>query len=112
MYASENHSDLYTLYKRIILKDISIFQKCCMQFLYKRTRRGEMPSTLIFAKRKLIFEMDYDDETIRILYSFSEPFGVQPSHFSSNETQDIFVVASENDGMWINIQDNKDADLD
>ena len=56
--------------------------------------------------------MDYDDETICILYEYSEPFYVQPSHFSSNETQDIFVVASENDGMWINIQDNKDVDLD
>ena len=83
-----------------------------MQFLYKRTRRGVKPSNLIFTKKEYIFEMDYEEETVHIIYRFSEPFIEEPQHFVANENQDIFVAASENDGLWVNIQDNKDVDLD
>jgi len=66
----------------------------------------------MFVKKKVIFELNYEKETIQILYKFSEPFSVQPNHFVSNEKQDVFVVASGNDGVWVNLVENCDVDLD
>jgi hypothetical protein len=63
-------------------------------------------------KKDSIFELNYDEETIRVIYVFSEPFNVQPNHFVSNELQDIFVVASEDDGVWVNLRERNDVDLD
>ena len=30
----------------------------------------------------------------------------------ANDTQDIFVVASMNDGFWVNVNEKNDVDLD
>ena len=60
----------------------------------------------------MIFEFNYEKETILCLYKFSEIFDIQPIHFCSNENQDIFVVASESDGVWCDTREKVDVDLD
>ena len=76
MHDANDHADLFRLHKRIILKDIPIFDKVCMNFLYKKPKDNSFPTTLIFVKKENIFEMDYEAETIRLIYQFSEPFEV------------------------------------
>lgn len=56
--------------------------------------------------------MNFEKETIKIIYQYSMPFTVQPNYFVSNDTQDIFVVASMHDGFWVNLKDRNDVDLD
>lgn len=83
-----------------------------MQFLYKKRIKNEEANTLIFVKSKMIFEFNYEDSTVLCLYKFSEVFDIQPIHFCSNEQQNIFVVASETDGVWCDTREKVDVDLD
>lgn len=46
----------------------------------------------------------YDMKTIH--------FKLPPSHFEINDDQDIFVVASSSDGVWINKKKDAEIDLD
>jgi hypothetical protein len=105
-------NELFTLHKRIILKDIPVFDKVCMQFMFKNAREGRIPSTLIFTKKTQIFELNFDKETIKVIYQYSESFKIQPNYFVANDAQDIFVVASMNDGFWVNVNEKADVDLD
>ena len=40
----------YKLYKRIVVKEIPVFTKVCMQFYFEHTHGDEPPSSLIFVK--------------------------------------------------------------
>ena len=51
--------DTWDLYKRILVKDIPLFNKVVMQFYFKKSPPGEEPNSLIFAKKDIIFELNF-----------------------------------------------------
>jgi hypothetical protein len=57
-------SEEFVLHKRIVVKDIPIFNKVCMQYMFKKVHKNEDYTTLIFVKRKQIFLLNYEKETI------------------------------------------------
>ena len=83
-----------------------------MQYIFKNCAYGEIPTTLIFAKKEEIFEMNYEDESIRTVYRFNNKFNMQPNYFVANQNQDILVVGSHDDGLWINLKKNHEVDID
>lgn len=47
------------------------------------------------------------------IHKFSEiEFSLNPSHFEVNKMQTIYVVASNDDGVWVNIKTGVEVDLD
>lgn len=83
-----------------------------MQYMFKNPVPGEDYTTLIFAKKEIIFELNFITEESKEIYRLSKPFTIQPSYFVSNQTQDIFTVASFIDGFWVNLKQNNDVDID
>jgi hypothetical protein len=67
---------------------------------------------LIFAKKDVIFEVNFETEEITILYTFSRPFTLQPSFFVANKNQELFTVASVHEGIWVDLKKLYDVDLD
>ena len=82
-----------------------------MQFMFKNTQDDLLPTSLIFTKKKNIFELNFERDTIKIIYQYSEPFSIQPNFFVANEAQDIFVAASMESGYWVNVKERSDVDL-
>ena len=81
--------------------------------MFKIPKNEDEPITsLIFTKKNNIFELNFERETIKIIYQYSEAFRIQPNYFVANETQDIFVAASMHDAFWVNLTERTDVDLD
>lgn len=100
--------DTFTLHKRIILKDIPFFKKVSMDYYF----RNEDYSRLIFAKQDQIFEMNIETEEITTIHKFNPALLCQPEIFRSNTNQDIFIAASRQDGIWADVKNGKEVDLD
>ena len=56
-----------------------------MQFMFKLPKEHREPCTLFFAKKSQIFEMNFEKETIKVIYQYSMPFLNQPNYFVCNE---------------------------
>ena len=53
------------LYKRILVKEIPIFDKVCMQYVFKNKAVDEEDyTTLIFVNKQQIFSLNYEKETM------------------------------------------------
>ena len=63
----------YELYKRIIVKEIPIFTKVCMQFYFEHTHGDDVPSSLIFVKQDRVIKLNYDLNEIDTIYEFKNP---------------------------------------
>mgnify|MGYP001054446189 CR=1 FL=1 len=84
-----------------------------MEFMFKNPPNDDqLPTALIFTKKNNIFELNFERDTIKIIYQYSEPFSIQPNYFVANESQDIFVAASMHDAFWVNLKERTDVDLD
>ena len=103
--------DTWELYRRIVVKDMPLFNKVVMQFYFKKAPPGEEPHSLIFAKKDIIFELNFqmqpgedDDKRITTIHTMASFCKLQPQYFITNATQDIFVVSSQSDGLYINLR--------
>ena len=65
--SGDEEDDTWELYKRIIVKDIPLFNKVVMQFYFKESN-GNDPDALIFAKKDIIFEMNFETEVITTIH--------------------------------------------
>ena len=68
----------FVLYKKIILKDLEIFEKVAMDFFFKENTFDGIYDTLIFAKKDCIFSLNFDTEETEVLYKLKDPFAFQP----------------------------------
>ena len=93
--------DDYEQYKRIVIKDIPIFKKVVMQYYFKITKRGKPPDSLVFARSDMIFELDYESHTVTKVYQMQQICNLQPQFFLMDPRQEIAVIASDSDGIWI-----------
>lgn len=66
--------DDYILHRRIVVKEIEIFDKVCMEYFFKNCpgSRGD-PDTLIFCKKDSIFELNFEEEYIQTIFEFDIP---------------------------------------
>lgn len=70
--------DTWELHKRIVVKDIPIFNKVVMQFYFKNPAAGAMPDSLIFAKKDMIFELNFETEAITTIHTMVAFCKLQP----------------------------------
>ena len=68
----QNCNQEFVLHKRILVRDIPIFNKVCMNFMFKNPKADEEYSTLIFVKQKQIFAINYEKESMWIIYEFAK----------------------------------------
>lgn len=70
------------------------------------------PSKIIFAKQDQIFEMDVETDEFKTIHKFNPALGCQPEILRTDVNQDVFVVASRQDGIWVDVKNAKEVDLD
>ena len=85
-----------------------------MQYMFKNFNKGEDPTSIIFAKADMIFELNFAVEPAEAstIYKMNQMCNLQPSFFQSNPSQTKFVLASQTDGLWIDVVNKKEVDLD
>ena len=73
--------DKFLMYKRIVLKEITMFKKVCLEFYFKTPVDGNKCDTIIFSKIDTIFSINFEEydesrpnDSIRILYKFKNNF--------------------------------------
>jgi hypothetical protein len=74
--------------------------------------KNDDPRKIIFAKYNQIFEMNVETEGIQTIHKFNPALKSQPIIFRSNVNQDIFVVSTRQDGIWVDVNQGKEVDLD
>ena len=78
------------------------FENVCMRYAFKDFKKGSEPDTLLFTMRDSIFTLNFRTGLMESVFRFDPPFDSQPNFFSMNSSQNIFVIASENDALWYN----------
>ena len=58
--------------------------------------------------------MNVETEGIQTIHKFNPEYVLksQPTIFRSNVNQDIFVVSSSQDAIWVDVNQGKEVDLD
>lgn len=56
--------------------------------------------------------MNYDDATIDTIYEFENPLLRQPEFFQMNHKQDVMVISSQEDGIYKDMRNGTEIDLD
>lgn len=112
----------FELFKRIVVKDIPIFNKTCMQFYFEEGNGKQNIDSIIFVKADRIIKINFEVSTtenpqIVTLHEFSEDVALkkQPEFFLMNKEQNIMITASPADGIYVDFRDPKNVieiDLD
>ena len=88
------------------------FDRVGMKYFFKNSKIDEDPDTIIFAKMECIFELNFITQNIDIIHKFDPPLLSQPDYFVSNPEQRRFVIASTDDGIWVDLDQDREVDLD
>jgi hypothetical protein len=104
--------DRFEFHTKVVVKDIPIFDKVCIQFHFKKGGKLGVYDTIIFSKFDCIFEMNFETAAVKVIYKYQVPLTRQPEYFSMNDEQTIFVTASSSDGIHYNSVTKKEVDLD
>jgi hypothetical protein len=67
---------------------------------------------LIFVKQDRVIKLNYDDATIDTIYEFENPLLRQPEFFQMNHKQDVMVISSQEDGIYKDMRNGTEIDLD
>ena len=111
---SNGEIDKFEQINRIVVKEMDIFEKVCMNYHFKAGSKGNKEKdTIIFCKQTEIFEMNFMTSECMTRYKFTGGgLKRQPLFFVPNMEQDIFLIASPEDGMHLNLQGYKSAEPD
>lgn len=101
----------YQIFKRVCLHENQDFQGISMKFIFKN-QDGLFRDTCIFANKDRVFELNFETEKLTTFYKFQNPLFVQPQFFEMNTDQDVLIVSSEYNAIFININDNYEMDMD
>lgn len=106
--------DLFEEYKWIKIRDIPEFDKVVMEFFFKNQSDPTLPpASILFAKKENVFELDLETSTVTAVHRFKDvQCRLPPQHFEVNDAQNVFVVASVQDGIWVNTVTKREVDLD
>ena len=86
-----------------------LFVGVSQRFHFKKAKPGsDFKDSIYFAREDLIFEYNFETETHKILYEFSTDVrpSQQPTYFEMNTDQKIFMVASDWDCVYCNMNAN------
>lgn len=96
--------------------DIPIFTLVCMNFYFKNKNEmfGNYGSidTLIFVKQDRIFELNFETGRLKTRSVYKEVLTKQPEFFLMDDKQHCAVIASQEDGIYINLENDEQTDLD
>lgn len=84
-----------------------------MTYHFKTNAGGDVNS-LIFCKQDVIFELNFEkegEEQIKVIYEFKTPLKRQPLFFHPNKEQNKFMIASPEDGCYLNLSDQREANI-
>lgn len=95
--------DKFELAKRVVVKEMPIFTKVCMNYHFKNSNSKEK-DTILFCKIDEIFEMNFMTEECLVKYTFNSPLKRQPLYFVPNDEQDVFMIASPEDGLHLDLK--------
>jgi hypothetical protein len=62
--------DKFELIKRIVIREIPMFNKISMQFHFRNTKSVKDPTEIVFAKQDRIFSLNFDTEEISTIVEF------------------------------------------
>ena len=109
---SNSGIDNFEHVKRVVIKDIDIFRQVCMKYHFKDIPGSNEKDTIIFAKIDCIFELNFVTETVKVVHKFRTQLNRQPLFFEPNKDQSIFVIASPEDCIHLNMKTGNDLDID
>lgn len=96
---------LFQLHKEIVIKDMKEFDnEVSSQFYFKIYEKAKKKDTLLFAQKNRIISFNYMTGQIKTVCEFGVRLGTRPEFFLLNDTQTSFVVANENDGIFLNME--------
>lgn len=75
-------------------------------------KEGFERDTILFAKIDEIFKFNFVTQIHETIYKFKTPLKMQPQFFLPNDNQDIFIIASPDDGIYLNINEDAEVDID
>ena len=56
--------------------------------------------------------MNFETSQVTSVYTFESKFARQPSFFEPNTNQSIFMIASAQDGLYVNLDKKMEVDID
>lgn len=102
----------FEIWKQILVRDEPMFDKVCMQFHFRR----KSPQTSVICVRKdCVFEYNYINKDSKVIYKLDETadgLQSQPDFFQINSQQTQMVIASAEDGIYLDITKKQEVDLD
>ena len=96
---------------RVVIRDIPIFKQVSMCFHFKNSK-GLDRGTIVFAKIDCIFSLNFITQQVIVIYKYGGVLNRQPQFFQTNLDQSILVVASPEDCLYINLNEEKEVDVD
>ena len=102
----------FGLKKRVVVKHMKIFENVCMEFHFLVKPGTTHRNEILFARQCQIFKLNLDTEQTTTYYQYENPLNLQPQNFDTNLSQDIFIVASPDDALYVNTAKNLEVDLD
>ena len=58
----------YQLKAKVMLKELPMFEKVCMNFHFQKSKIGTQSSKIYFCKRDCIFTLDYETKEIVVVH--------------------------------------------
>ena len=94
---------------KLDLGRIEKFQSVTMDFYFNT---DDDSPTLIFAKQDSIITLNFENGEVETMYQFKDRLHIQPQFLTMNEEQDVMIIASEKDGIYINLKQKVEIDID
>lgn len=85
------------------------FRSFSVSFEYKQTNQD---TTLIFTDVNGIMHYNFMKEELKVMYAFNNPIGRQPDYIVFDDKQEIAIIASTDDVLWVNIKLGVEIDID
>tara|TARA_B110000285_G_C15117245_1_gene614851 strand:+ start:1192 stop:1995 length:804 start_codon:yes stop_codon:yes gene_type:complete len=108
----DKKSTEFKQHTKLSVSSMSFFDNVCTVFYFKNDPMAKKINTIIFSKKDSIFEMNFDTKKTNTLYKFKTPLLSQPEFFCMNDKQNVFIVASPDDGLYYTSKKRSEVDLD
>ena len=82
-----------------------------MNFHFKNPLIGK-PDSIIFAGMDKIFELNYLNETTKTILTYQQDICCQPQFFEMNDNQNVFLLASPDDSIYVSLEYDIEVDID
>ena len=97
-----------------MLRENPAFDKVCCEFHFvcSDNKEGSKGDAIMFTNKNEVFVLDITVGDIKTIYKFGNPLKRQPVNFDINDEQNVFVIASADDGLYVNTETKQEVDVD